>query len=142
MIHDFETARPLRLLDFIDFLLHAVHDFLDLHLLSDLGVEPVHSSDVRAIVEAKLRVVAEEFCNGVGMANVHAKRWLIGRGLVANNFHARAANAGFEPSLHLFQSFQFGMFALSAPALTSFASARRKKTSTGHPSRHKKGTLC
>ena len=96
MINRFEMAKALCLLHLFDFLFNAVSNLLDLHLLGNLGIKPVHAGDIGAVIKANFRSVTQKPRDRQRVRVVHQQRALRTRAVVADDLEARARNGGFD----------------------------------------------
>ena len=102
VINHFQKAGPHRLLHFLDFFFHAVHDLFHLGFGRRFPVRPVHAGHVRAEIEAQLRVIAEKFRHGQDVGRVHEQRTFARRAIVRENFNFCARHRRFEARFDLF----------------------------------------
>src|SRR5260370_34650290 len=57
VIHGFQMSWRFAFPYFLDLLFHSIYKRLDLQLLRDLRIQPIHTTDIAAIVQAEFRAI-------------------------------------------------------------------------------------
>ena len=105
MINRFKVTGPRSFLHLLDFLLHAVDDFLHLELFDELGVEPIDAGDVRRLIKSQRRIVAEKPRDRDAVGIVNEQGTLTRRTVVRTDLDLRAGNGSFDAGLYLLNRF-------------------------------------
>ncbi len=88
---------------FLYLLFHAVYKCFDLYLFRYLRIQPVHTSDVGTVIEAKFSTISQKLCRLHCARGLNQQGMLAGRTAVGNDLQAAAGNSSFDIRFNLFQ---------------------------------------